>query len=706
MRYAFLLCPLLALGAVLGQDGTPSVAPAPHEPGKYPGSRPYTAPAPRTKLPVIPGVPPVDIANPDWVCRVAEWHRRAYVDLATAAGRTAVEKGILRSKALEEVSYWRYISFHTVPHDLPEAKGWVAYPNFRRDVVRFSRFWLNQMHFGIGVVPFNLVPGTDFLLYFDLREPDWQSVAWSTVARENRLFREPFVETLIAFALRELALLEQDPKTLAVEVVLDGTQLLRDTFEAKDQDGVGKSDAYWNLLFSRERFVLEEDLTPKVKKEPQRQQEWKPQRPNRPYVREDFERHENKTITHTGGPYTYPDDSERVVEANEDGSKPLRAGQYTLELWFDPKWKKQKPPPAPEMPAPRRHQYEDYSEPRIGKFRLVDFPANATEWIDTFEINTSKDRTTARAFGKKIEVKFGAVVLGHHDAVDGSAVGRNTRLVTFRDGKFGPNLVSFDVVEGTGEQDFVEQAPQFSKGIAPKSDANERLEGLPAGGQACFLNRKDLRRIAQAVGDVATGIAKVPRNEKRPFVFHANVRTPGDCFRCHAINYGVIDPDDFIKTVQQKYADLLARNPAESIAFEAFYAELTEQNEAYRVRYRRLLQKSTKWEGEVDWTGGKLVEVLETFWNWYDAPVGLKQAAVEVGVPEDELKAEIRKLPQLQPQIILEGGSIPRAVWEKDVRPKLLLRFVIRRQQATPVVPVAPPRPVDYKEKESWFLKP
>jgi hypothetical protein len=93
------------------------------------------------------------------------------------------------------------------------------------------------------------VPGSDGLLWMvDIRDFGWNSSARHAVALRETYFREPWVSAEAANALRSLIYATQDPKTLHAEGVVRADWLFRETAETD------RSQAYYDLLFARERF--------------------------------------------------------------------------------------------------------------------------------------------------------------------------------------------------------------------------------------------------------------------------------------------------------------------------------------------------------------------------------------------------------------------------------------------------------------------
>jgi hypothetical protein len=98
------------------------------------------------------------------------------------------------------------------------------------------------------------VPGSEGRLWaIDIRDYGWNNAAWWVVARRETYFREPLFHDPVSVG-KSLAYLRtaigssQDINTFAAEVIVRADWLIRETAETD------RSTAYYDLLFSRERF--------------------------------------------------------------------------------------------------------------------------------------------------------------------------------------------------------------------------------------------------------------------------------------------------------------------------------------------------------------------------------------------------------------------------------------------------------------------
>lgn len=139
--------------------------------------------------------------------------------------------------------------------DIPYTRFLSFYPYEKEKILEKwtngSNFWVNNLHFQPAITKMRQVPESKTLFTIDLRDYGWKIRAFSAVARREPYFREPFVNTATAEALRTAAGLEQDPVSLHAEVIVRGDWFFRETFESD------RSPSYYDLLFAKQRFVTE-----------------------------------------------------------------------------------------------------------------------------------------------------------------------------------------------------------------------------------------------------------------------------------------------------------------------------------------------------------------------------------------------------------------------------------------------------------------
>jgi hypothetical protein len=576
---------------------------------------------PRPKLQNVAGIQPAVVINPNQVAQLVDKFTADFVESATKKGTTVEEKAAYRQAAIETVAYMRFVAWHAIPVAIPNR------PTFLRDFRTIGELWFNQMHFNQSRVVFRNVPGSNGLIrWFDLREPGWSAAAWTSVARRDLTFREPVVEPNVANRLRIQAGLIQDPKTLSVEVVVWGPQLFRDTVESQ------RTPSYYDLLYSEFRFIENGEKTSADIK---------------PLTKKKFKEEiviEKRTVSHPGGKTNFP------VGAKQQFDN-LPPGNYIIDVEVKKKTEQKVPDPTGPLP----------SAPVATNVKFVDFPQTHEDFEDVFKPRQVKGGP--RAFGRKSELQYLAVVPGmHDDAVKGSFVALRNRLVKFAIGNaLGGYQETFDVLDGTDKQDFLQQSKDIIQGKQPKFDAQELLGGLPAGGQAGFLNNAQGKRIESADGNVARGI---PLKPNLPYIYSPVVRNPGDCVRCHGLTYGIIDPADLVQELildrnGKGVSDINFRDPGNLIKYQGAFREMKKRNEGWRVAYRELVEESSTEEFGKGWTGPQYIDAFEHAWNWYDSPVTSSQAAFELGIPELFLKIFKDESLSVRAHMVANNRTIP-----------------------------------------------
>lgn len=160
-------------------------------------------------------------------------------------------------KLKEEAQYLRFFSFY----NYSKIKKLEIYQ-------KVFRFWTNHLTFKQYLVPFYQVPESEGLLwYIDIRETNWNKAAFSSVARREVYFREPFIDSETANALRQIIKVPQQQNTdfPHVEAIVRADNFFRDTVETD------RFPSYYDLLFAHKRFVP--SSTPIKEKEQEFQQE-------------------------------------------------------------------------------------------------------------------------------------------------------------------------------------------------------------------------------------------------------------------------------------------------------------------------------------------------------------------------------------------------------------------------------------------------
>ena len=329
-------------------------------------------------------------------------------------------------------------------------------------------------------------------------------------------------------------------------------------------------------------------------------------------------RTETKTLYHPGGDYIYPDDSGRV-------SPKVEAGWYKVDL--------------------------KYSTANVTAKR-IDFPATEGDWNDLFGIKTTVDYMAKQ----RLNLRTGAVVAGSSDDPKGSIVAVNNRVVQVVRIPTGVALKTFDTDVTAGEFDYLERSPDAIVGDI-KFKAGELLASLPNGGQAGLLIDAKGKRQELAPTTFA-------HNKVDPV--YVDVRTMMGCVGCHGPDGGFIPPRDLVKELLAAGVDVKIKDRQKKNEFQAFYLEWEGRIKTYQEPYYDLIRKTTGIPGQKGWTGTDAVKAFVGFRVWYDAPVTQDQASRELGITVDLLRFQIRSSPNARLNMLLQGGTVPRATWDAD----------------------------------------
>lgn len=525
----------------------------------------------------------------------------------------------LAKVGIEDRPFFRFFSFTSVPETI-----------LVQTKILFN-FYLNTVSHSRVLVPVYEVPGSDGrLVAVDLRKPRWNVPAFSAVARRDVTFREPHISHVLAEGLRRQAGIIQDPKTFHVEVIVPAPWFVREIMESD------RSPSYYDLLYARERFgenlgVVPADTATVLPEDPG-------PAPIPP-----------KPIPWPGGVWPadgkfYPKDSfPWIVQEEQD------AYEAALKAW---KEKKEAVELVPDLPKGNKFNGE------VKK----DFPADVNDWNKKWGIQAVQDYLNA----EKIFIARGEVVAGaKSDRLRGSYVSYNDRIITILRVPTGVAMRTYDSLKTAMKKNFANFPKEATIGDVP-FDAGELLAHLPNGLQAAML-------IDGAGKRVEFGDPRAVRNTLDPF--DVTVHNQIDCVTCHGPQYGVIAPSNQkVKEAIARGNRLLAQDPEVQEQIEAFFEDFSDTLDEFRSPYKKVLKKITAVPGNANgWTGDQLSKENLSFRDWYDFPVGLDQAAAELGVS----RAAVVMIALMEGSI--DAGNlaleqpIPRDVWDADLFPKLAL---------------------------------
>lgn len=488
---------------------------------------------------------------------------------------------------------------------------------------RHSAFWINTLSTQKLITLPTPVPGSGGKLFrIDIEDYGWNTPAWRAVAAREPYHREPWINPGVAKLVRDLIGELPDVATFHVFAVVRGDWFFRETAETD------RSTSYYDLLYAKFRFteigkaivtVLQEGATRKVKKE--------------------------IIVPWKGG--VWPDDG-----------KNYPAGSFTHKQTVEV-----------EEPVVLQDQKSNNGSTI---FKFVDFPKNKKDWDKAWDLDSGlfiKD--------KKFKVANGAVAIGMgDDPKRGSAVARNNRLLVLQGHPNclgGSNLESYDVIDPTGEKDFVQNAPKLAQGNI-QYDAQELLLSLPNGAQAALLTANGDNRVEFADPRVAIDGDLLDRR----------VRTPGSCVVCHAASYGVIPPINMVKEffgVGGK-TDVFfnIKNKDLERDFRGFFYDWEHNIEpVLQAPYKSMIERSTYYGKEKPFTGVEIAKLTEELRRKYDASLNLAHVALETGMTEQEVKTIGAESPRAWIGVLLRGESIPRRVWEKTEFAELMKLWTVAK---------------------------
>jgi hypothetical protein len=288
------------------------------------------------------------------------------------------------------------------------------------------------------------------------------------------------------------------------------------------------------------------------------------------------------------------------------------------------------------------------------KTPFVDFPKDEADWNKAFGVDL------VRRFGKdaKLDLDFGAIVAGGADEPGtGSIVALQNRLLVTVPTPINVAMQSYDVLETSGKRDYSETLV-----FDFESDAHEYLAYLPNGGQAAFLTNKEKKRIT--LGDAKAVNPKFV-NQMIP-----GVRVPGDCFRCHGFDAGFILPQDRFTKAVDRGLRFNAKDPEKVSRIKSFFFDWQQRVPRFQEPYRQLARQASvdpcyPQDGPLQLPD--LIRAFDAAWRDYDEGVDAAQACREWGIDGGALKRMAVRSPKYRMLSLVQGETVPRRTFEKDV---------------------------------------
>jgi hypothetical protein len=561
------------------------------------------------------------VAQPVKLFATTITHPDAYLKLAIAHLEKLPEQDRL---------FTRFVAAHATPDPLLTERTTLSetYYNTANTANTLARFLPN-------------VGGDKRLLAIDLRKTRWTVEAWTASVREDQKFREPHCDPILAERARQLIGVQQDPVTFHVDVMVPLEWFMRELMEPG-----GRTALLYNLTYPEERFgktqfsYLKQSFTEAIQTTKKVQK-----------IRE---------VPWKGG--IWP----------EDG-KFYAAGSFNHKEEYEV----DEPVGIASVPS-----FTIVGQQKVSTKVIKDFPEDLTQFQDRWGI-TDAQKTLDR---ERIFAKRGEVVGGSRNVKNGSFVAYNDRVIEILvlAGGF-PSMRTRDFRKTSGKSNPANDPRGVAIGDL-QEDAGEHLVTLPSGLQTAFLTggAKDGRKR------VEFGDAEVVHSSKDPSF--GVVKTQFSCAICHAPSFGVLDPSNTkvkdgirrLRSPKTNQGGLLDADPHVADALAAFFVGWEEDTEYWRLPYKKALRTLTTRPDNLGWTGQKFADETIRFRDWYDAPVSLEQAAVELGVPRLAMMLVCMQDGGLDTQNLFMGESIPRAEWDDVLYRKLALTLSVMRNAESP----------------------
>ena len=220
----------------------------------------------------------------------------------------------------------------------------------------------------------------------------------------------------------------------------------------------------------------------------------------------------------------------------------------------------------------------------------------------------------------------------------------------------GAYWATFDVAESVGDRDYVEHLFPGEKGS--KFDAQEHIVTMPNGLQAYLLSNAEGAAVDFA--DPA-----LVRDSTDPHG-DARVRTPVSCVRCHI--HGINPPISLNLAFAKRRINLKVIDPTLARRIDSFFfTPIEPQIEEDQGRYAQSVQMAN------NMTAAENAAAFRDTISWYEDKLDLRQAAIECGIPPEQLAEAIKASPRGRLQDLAFGGKVPRKTWEKQLFPQAML---------------------------------
>lgn len=564
----------------------------------------------------------------------------------------------------EDWCYWRF--FHWLPiaeEDLSDELG-----NFKSYV---------QLLNGTQPGPVRPIPidKAGRVWGVDRREGGWAAAAISAVFRLDKTCREPQIDPLLADELRRAIGVKSDgSKFPHCEALVPGYWFVREIEETNRHKNDPENIAYYNLLYSRERFGDDFTITDLFDN-----------KAGTSKVTPGFKPWNARTVSDVTSVY---DLGMREIARLGKGSgfqvtNPSNGGFVYGKSGGSGGGKGGTEGYVKESDLARIE--EDKTNPKKIKengFIDRDFPRDADDFQTRWGGRASLDFLNTQ----KVFARYGTIIAGaFNDPKAGSIVSDNDRVNRFLLTPFGVGMDTNDFAQTSGKGNLVNNA----LGVALDEldeDASEKIYPKQDRWPAFWLN-----------GPKRAGSKRVEFGD--PDIVHdkinggkVTVQTLHKCIGCHYPSDVVLSPSNekWVAGVKKGIEAFAKRDKFKAQVIDRFFFDgdavgegWKRQLKYWREPYSYGLSLATRTAADPKgWSGTKYASVSNIRRDWYDAPIRLGQASAELGYSklavmvaclllQDDFDAQALFLD-------LEPG-VPRAAWDADLYPKLVFILALAR---------------------------
>ena len=575
----------------------------------------------------------------------------------------------------EDWTYYRFFHFlSTADEDLPDEVGnWKAYL---------------QMLNGTAPGPVRPIPvdRAGRVWAVDRREAGWSAAAFHAVAVLDQTCTEPNLNHQLAEELRRAIGVGNDPGNFHCEGLVPAPWFVREAQTTDRHRKDPENAAYYNLLYSRERFgddfppvgfvapgtraarerrpVREGTGTPAAPPVPADPGPEPPRARSRPW---EGDRPWSDGRWYPAGSFTYipyaeQEAADKAREAWRNAKAAYRDYQERLKTTAGSVTARTTLPPAP--PIDPKHHGDGFID--------RDFPKDAAQFQERWGVKAVQDFLTKQRIFKT----SGTIIAGYfNDPKAGSLVSDNDRVNLFANGPLGVAMETRDFEITAGKRNLVNNPLGVALDEIPE-DASEKIYQKQDDWPVFWLN-----------GPRGEGAKRVESGD--PHIVHDRVnggtvivQTVDKCVGCHYPSDVVLAPsNEKLHARLRRGQELLAYTKAEQLVIDRFFFDgdaagpgWQRNLKKWREPFSTSLTYATRTNADPrGWDGAKFASVSNSRRDWYDAPVRLGQAAAELGYPRLAVVTACLILGDSDAaELALDAEpGVPRAAWDADLFPRL-----------------------------------